>query len=163
IGLSVFLLLVQGAAYSVFNLYLQSRRAKIHLCITFGAFGVLLALEHALAPFETLLTNKVNMFQESTVYGLSYTDQFINIPKAYVLAGVALIGTVWMIGSLFRRNLHRLWIPVAVYIGVFIVGQVASVAVQNFIVSPNEFSKEKPYLQHNLDFTKSAYGLNEIE
>src|SRR5699024_7673163 len=29
--------------------------------------------------------------------------------------------------------------------------------------SPNEFAKEEPYLQHNLDFTKDAYKLSDID
>src|SRR5699024_11674077 len=32
-----------------------------------------------------------------------------------------------------------------------------------FIVSPNEFSKEEPYLEHNLSFTRAAYELDEID
>src|SRR5699024_3837061 len=28
---------------------------------------------------------------------------------------------------------------------------------------PNEFSREEPYLQHNLDFTRAAYDLDSIE
>src|SRR5699024_308403 len=39
----------------------------------------------------------------------------------------------------------------------------ASVLVQNFIVSPNEFSKESPYLEHNLAYTRQAYDLDKIE
>src|SRR5699024_5398410 len=44
-----------------------------------------------------------------------------------------------------------------------ILVQVASFGVQNFIVSPNEFSKEEPFLEHNLLLTRAAYGLDEIE
>src|SRR5699024_9209305 len=103
------------------------------------------------------------LFQKSVVYGLSYTDDVINIPKAYVLAGAAVIGTIWMIVSLVRGRLRAMAVPVVLYVVLVIAGQAASVVVQNFVVSPNEFSKEKPYLEHNLNYTRAAYDLEDIE
>src|SRR5699024_6864535 len=44
-----------------------------------------------------------------------------------------------------------------------VAGQVGAVLVQNFIVSPNEFSEEEPYLEHNFSFTRAAYDLDEID
>ncbi|MFD2960094.1 UPF0182 family protein, partial [Klebsiella pneumoniae] len=35
--------------------------------------------------------------------------------------------------------------------------------VQQFIVSPNEFNREAPYLEHNLNYTRAAYGLEGME
>ncbi|GAA0603941.1 UPF0182 family protein [Virgibacillus siamensis] len=163
LGLAAFLLVVEAAAYSVFHIYRMSRSAQLHLGLTLGFIGLLLAALHMLEPFDTLLTNKVSLFQESVVHGLSYTDKVINIPKAYVLAAAALIGTVWMIVALVRGKLRGMVTPVAIYAGLLVAGQLASAAVQNFIVSPNEFSKERPFLEYNLSYTKDAYALNDIK
>lgn len=163
LGLSIFLLIIEGLAYSVFSLYRQNRRAQIHLAVTLGFLGIFVACQHLLSPFETLLTNHVNMFQKSSVYGLSYTDQFINIPKGFIMATVAVAGIVWIIVSFIRRSFRGMVTPVLFYIGFAIAGQLASVGVQQFIVSPNEFSKEKPYLEHNLNFTKMAYDLDDMK
>lgn len=163
LGLSVFYFLTQLAAYSVFHMYRMSRSAQIHMGVTLAVMGVLLACIHVLAPFDTLFTNSVNIFQNSVVHGLSYTDDVINIPKAYVLAGVAILGAIWMIISIVRGKIQHMLIAPIVYVGLVIIGQFASFAVQNFIVSPNEFSKESPYLEHNLAYTKDAYQLSEIE
>lgn len=161
-GLSIFLLIIEVAAYSPSMLFLKSRRAKMHMGVTLVFTGVFLACKHVLAVFGTLLTDRVNIFQKSTVYGLSYTDHAINIPKDFILAGLSIIGIVWIILALRKRSLRGVMTPIALYIGVLIIGQLASVVVQQFIVSPNEFTKEKPYLQHNLRFTKTAYELNNI-
>src|SRR5699024_10567693 len=160
LGAAILFFLIEAGAYSVFNMWRMNRSAQLHMGVTLGIIGLLLAALHVLAPFETLLTNRVSAFQESVVYGLSYTDETINIPKSYILAGVAVLGTVWMIISLVRGRLQAMAIPVIVYVSLVIVGQGASIIVQNFIVSPNEFAKEEPYLQHNLDFTKDAYKLS---
>ncbi|MGM8366800.1 UPF0182 family membrane protein [Virgibacillus sp. W0181] len=162
-GLTLLFLIAQIAAYSVFHIYRMSRSAQIHLSVTIGVLGLLLAGLHALEPYGTLLTNQVNIFQKSTVYGLSYTDELINIPKSYVLAAVAVIAAIWIIVALGRKKLQSIMMPVIVYAFVLVAGQAASVVVQNFIVSPNEFSKESPYLQHNLDFTRAAYDLDKIK
>src|SRR5699024_3425655 len=162
IGLSVFFLLVEIGAYSVFHMYRMSRSAQLHLGITLAFIGLLLAGYHLLQPFKTLFTTQVNLFQESVVTGLSYTDDVVNIPKAYVLAAVAVIMTVWMIIKLVKGNIQTMLTPIAIYIGLVIVGQVASLAVQNFMVSPNEFAMEEPYLDDNLKFTKAAYNLDDI-
>src|SRR5699024_9850774 len=154
LGIAILFFLIEAGAYSVFNMWRMNRSAQLHMGMTLGFIGLLLAGIHVLAPFETLLTNRVSAFQESVVYGLSYTDEVINIPKAYILAGVAVLATIWMIVSLVRGRLQAMAIPVIIYVGLVIVGQGASIIVQNFVVSPNEFVKEKPYLQHNLDFTK---------
>jgi hypothetical protein len=35
--------------------------------------------------------------------------------------------------------------------------------VQKYIVEPNEFNKEEPYIRHNIDSTLKAYGLDSLE
>src|SRR5699024_2052048 len=103
------------------------------------------------------------VLQKSVVHGLSYTDELINLPKAYVLAAAAIVMVVWVTIAIFRGKIKTIYQPVALYLVLIIAGQLASGVVQNFIVSPNEFSREQPYLEHNLHFTRAAYGLDDIE
>lgn len=164
LSLAIFFFVVQIGAYSVFEMYRVNRSAQIHMGVTLALIGLLMASIHVLAPYETLLTDSVNIFQNSVVHGLSYTDDLVNIPKAYILTAVAIIGTIWMIVALARGSrLESVVAPVAIYIILVFVGQLVSLGVQNFIVSPNEFTKEKPYLEKNLELTKSAYELDEIK
>lgn len=161
--LAVLALFVEIAAYSMFNMYRMNRRAQLHIGLTIGIIGLMVAGIHYLAPYHTLLSNNVNLFQNSVVHGLSYTDELINIPKAYILAVVALLGAIWTIISIYRGKINAAIIPIAIYLGLLILGQGASVVVQNFLVSPNEFSRESPYLEKNLEFTRAAYDLHEIK
>ncbi|GAB3793258.1 UPF0182 family protein [Virgibacillus kimchii] len=162
LGLAIFFVAIEIAAYSVFHMYRMSRSAQLHMGVTLSFIGILLAGLHVLAPYGTLLTNNVNVFQNSVVHGLSYTDDLINIPAAYVLAGAAILGTIWVIISLVKGKLTAMAIPAVAYVILLIAAQGASVAVQQFMVSPNEISREEPYLQHNLDFTRAAYDLDKI-
>src|SRR5699024_3391790 len=80
----------------------------------------------------------------------------------YILAAVAVIGAVWLFLALRKGNLNQMLLPVVVYFAVAILGQGASAIVQNYIVEPNEFQREEPYLEHNLNYTSAAYDLEEI-
>jgi hypothetical protein len=160
--MAILALLVVIGAYSVFNMYRLSRRAQLHIGVTIGLVGLMVAAIHLLQPYHTLLSNQVNAFQTSVVYGLSYTDDLINIPKSYILAIVALIAVVWSIVALYRGKINSVLIPIAAYFVLLIVGQGASMVVQNFVVSPNEFERERPYLEHNLEYTRAAYDLDNI-
>ncbi|HLS66769.1 MAG TPA: UPF0182 family protein [Pseudogracilibacillus sp.] len=158
----IFFLMIQIGAYSAFHMYRVSKHAQIHLASTFALIGLLLAGIHLLGRYKTLLTDQVNLFQKSVVHGLSYTDKLINVPKSYVLAVVAIGMVIWVTIALFRGKVMTSIKPIAIYIAFIVLGQIASVIVQSFIVSPNEFSKEKPFLEHNLHYTRAAYGLDEI-
>src|SRR5699024_2284649 len=155
----IYFLIIQLVAYSVFHMFRISKHARVHLARTIGIIGLLLAGIHNLGRYLTVLTDQFNLFQQSDVHGLRYTDQLINIPKAYVLAAAAIILSIWVVVALFRGKIFTAIKPLAIYVGLFVIAQVAAVVVQNFVVSPNEFVKEKPYLEHNLDLTRAAYAL----
>jgi uncharacterized protein len=163
LSLSIFVLIVEVAAYSVFHIYRMNKSAQTHLSVTVLIVGVLLAVTHLLEPFGTLLTNRVNIFQHSVVHGLSYTDRLINIPVSYILAAFSIIAAIWIIISLSKGRIHKVILPVAIYFGIILLGQGASFVVQQFIVSPNEFTREAPYLEHNLNYTRAAYDLEGME
>src|SRR5699024_11169746 len=106
---------------------------------------------------------RVNMFQKSAVHGLCSTDNFVNIPKAYVLARAPIIASLWVSVLLMRGKLAAISKPIGISIGVAVLSLVDYSLVQIILVYPTEFSREQPYLQHNLDFTTAAYDLDSIE
>src|SRR5699024_12882899 len=106
---------------------------------------LLVAAIHYLRKSSTLLTDHVSVAQKSVVHVLSYTDKLINVPKAYVLAAVVLIAAIWNTYTLFKGQVHKALTPLIFYVAFLVLGQVAAILVQNFIVSPNEFSKEEPF------------------
>src|SRR5690625_6161974 len=107
----------------------MSRSAQVHLGVTIGSIGLLLAGIHFFGRHDTLLTDQVNMFQKSVVHGLSYTDNFVNIPKAYVLAAVAIIAAIWVFVSLMRGIIEAIIKLVGLYIGVAVISFVVYVLV----------------------------------
>lgn len=161
-GLLLILIIIQGLAFSVFRLYWHERRAKIQLAVTGIFFGLVLAANHFLSRYDTLLTDQVNAFQRGVVFGAGYTDHVVNIPLAYVMAVVSIAAVLLGLTGIFRQKMRFLLAAPILYFGIFIAGQGVSFIVQNFLVVPNEFVREEPYLPHNMAYTRQAYGLEEI-
>src|SRR5690625_8048968 len=109
-------------------MYRVNRTAQLHLGVTVAVIGLLLACIHLLAPYETLLTNSVNLFQDSVVYGLSYTDDRVNVPNAYVLACAAVISLIGMMVVLARGSrLEAVVAPVIYYLELLVCGPSISI------------------------------------
>src|SRR5450830_975886 len=96
------------------------------------------------------------------IYGAGYTDVHIRLPLTYVTLVIALLLVAALVWNIFRR--HQWWpivILVWVVAGIVLRGVVPAV-YQSLIVNPNQLTKEREYIAHNLAATKSAYHLNDI-
>lgn len=149
--------------YSLRGMIKHSARAQRHFLTSVILFGLLMAARFLLSPYEKALTKSINAFQDSAVFGISYTDHLINIPFDYIMAGVTIATTVLIVLALIQHRFRWLIVGAVLFFGIQLLGLAASVLVQNFLVSPNEFAKEKPYLKHNLNYTRAAYELDAID
>lgn len=96
------------------------------------------------------------------VFGATYTDVHANLPAARMLMGLAFLLAAVLVWNVWRR--HQWWpLSIAAWIVGFIIVQAIFPAVmQSLIVNPNQLSKERTYIQYNLDATRAAYGLTTI-
>ena len=135
----------------------MTRAVRLHLSSLAAVFFLLLAAGAWLRRPEHLLEPTTLLF------GASYADVMGRIPASLLLAVVCVVGAVLaMVQAYTTRN----WpIPVAVglYVAVLVGGELYSSAMQRFIVSPNEQTRESPYIQHNIDATRRAFGLDTVE
>jgi hypothetical protein len=85
------------------------------------------------------------------------------MPASLLLAAVCVVGVGWRRAGVHDAQLadpggHR---PVSSPLSVG--GELYSSAVQRFVVAPNEQTRETPYIQHNIDATRRAFGLDGVE
>ncbi|MFD2674163.1 UPF0182 family membrane protein [Gulosibacter bifidus] len=96
--------------------------------------------------------------------GALHTDVHARIPGMTILAGAAVIVALLFV---FAAVAGRWRLPFIGVGGLLIVGLVTGVAypwfVQNLQVGPNEQQLETEYIQHNIDSTRAAYGLDKVE
>jgi len=94
------------------------------------------------------------------VYGAGYTDVNVTIPALYVMVAATLV-LAGLIGlNLYRRRLRLLGVGAVGYVVLLVGGLVlAPSLVTQITVLPSELQMERPYLEHNIEMTREAYGL----
>ena len=133
------------------------RRTRVHLSVLGALFFGLLAYEAWLDAFELLGSTT------GPVSGASYADVHARLPALRVEIFAALVAAVLIGISATRDRLVLLVVGVAAYLAVEIVGvRVYPAILQRFTVVPNEASKEAPFIRHNIDATRAAYGLGSV-
>ncbi len=96
-------------------------------------------------------------------YGASYTDINVTLIGYRISAVVALLSAVtFAVGLLTGRKRITVLGPIVLVLIAIIAGIFAGV-VQQLVVEPDEISKEKEYLEYNIEYTQQAFGLNDVE
>lgn len=131
--------------------------ARRHLGILAAAYLVLLGLSHWFERYG-LLTGSHARFD-----GASYTDIHAILPAKTILAIAAVIVAGLFLAWVVRGD----WRIPAIGAGLMIVSTLAVGTaypwlIQRFQVAPNERALEREYIQHNIDATRAAYGLDDV-
>jgi uncharacterized membrane protein (UPF0182 family) len=135
-----------------------------------GASGVPTGLALAWALFLAAVGAQVwlgryeLLLDDHTIFtGATYTDVHVTLMAKTIVAVLLGVGAVIaLIAGLTRRRF--IWLagaaaPAAV---AFVIGGIVATYVSGFIVKPNELVRERPFIEHNIAFTRQAYGLNHI-
>ena len=155
---AVFFILVGGGTRA-----LAGRRGRFFslpwrgLSITFAFLLLVVAMRVYISRFEQLL-------DDHTIFsGVTYTDAHVTLTGSLIVCFALVLGAV--IAGINAVSLPRArWLVAAIvpaalcYLAVQIVGWYVS----TFIVKPNELVREQPYIAHNIDLTRQAYGLDRV-
>ncbi len=102
------------------------------------------------------------LFEHHTIFdGVTYTDAHVTLTGLLVVCAALLLGAVIAtLGGLFAPRGR--WLVAAVLPAVVCYGGVVLVGwyVTGFVVKPNELVREQPYIAHNIEMTRQAYGLD---
>jgi len=131
---------------------------KAHLSVLGGLIIVTQAFGYWLAIFE------LNYSPRGQVIGVSYTDAHAQIPALVILIVIALMSGIALLLNIRFKGWRLPVISVGVWVtAVVLVGGVYPALVQQFRVAPNEVEAESPYLVRNIEATRVAFGLDDIE
>ncbi|MBE9046316.1 UPF0182 family protein [Pleurocapsales cyanobacterium LEGE 10410] len=137
--------------------YFQGQQ-KTHIVLLLAAIAIMVAVDFWLKRYDLLYS------ADGVVWGAGYTDTHARLFAYWVMGiGALILGVFLTLAVWFRRNALPLY-GIAVYLLILLlVNGIYPELQQRFIVEPNELDKELPYIKHNLEFTREAYGLAEIE
>jgi uncharacterized protein len=136
----------------------STRVAFIHI----GVLGALLALVRAGVYWldRYALTTR----EATLITGITYTDANAVLPTKAILAVAAVLVAGMFLAAIWTRSWRIPIIGVALLTVTSIVaGGIYPALVQSLRVRPSERTLEAPYIQRNIDATRAAYGIDEIE
>jgi len=131
-------------------------RAVAHLSAILAAIFVVVGVGQLFRGWRLLFSTA------GAIYGAGYTDVHIRLPLTYVMLVIALLLAAVLVWNVFRR---RQWWPLAIVawvVAIIVLRGIVPAVYQSLIVNPNQLTKEREYIAHNLAATKSAYQLNDI-
>ena len=145
-----------------------------HLLFLGGLFFVSQALDTRLSIFELMYS------EAGVVTGAGWLDVNVRVPVYWVTIGVHSAISAFLFASIFSRGLvtrvlgvqkgasegeirasRRTWgVPAGVLAGLLLLNGVIPSLVDSYVVKPNEITMERPFIRHNIDFTRMAYKLH---
>lgn len=163
-GVLIFALVGTAAAYFAARAasfapgrFFVAPRARLHLTALASAALALWGAGCWLARYELLFS------PTGVVFGAGYTDEHVILPALTVLAFALFAAAALLFVNFFKPA----WKFSAILIGALLVTGFASrtllpVVVQQYVVKPNEYEREKKYLDFHLEFTRRGFGLNRV-
>jgi uncharacterized membrane protein (UPF0182 family) len=158
-------LLVTGATHYLYGgIRLQARNnrvsapAQVQISVIVGIFMLLKAVSYWLDRYGLAISSG-HLFT-----GISYTDAHAVLPAKNILAVIALICALLFFGNVFRPG----WMLPVLGLGLLIlssllIGGIWPAIVQRFQVKPSEPDKESPYIAMNIEATRSAFDVADVQ
>ena len=154
---AVIYVLYRGLQYTPRGIFLAPH-ARTHLLILIAALLAIKAAGYVLDSYDLLYS------PGGAAFGAGYTDVYVSLPALRTLTVVALIAAALAATQITRPGFGYLIVGIAGLAVVHVIGLNAVPAmVQRFRVVPNEVDSERPFIEHNIKFTRTAYGLDKIE
>lgn len=140
------------------RLWRVSDAAKNHLALIAAALFLVGAFGTWLQLYEMLFKKR------GVVFGPGYTDAVTQILVIKILIVLMVVCAAAFIFWIFKKNRLIPAVSVLVLLAVMILGRgIYPAVVQKFKVVPNEVVLERPYLEHNIKYTRMAYRLDQVE
>lgn len=126
--------------------------------------GVFVGLFFLLAAFGYYLNSIGLLFSPSAIsFGAGYTDSVVRLRLYQILMYMSIIGAVVSFASGFKRKLKPLLIAPVLIFAVSFLGGIVGLVVENYIVVPNQFGREEPYLKRHIEYTRKAYDIDNVK
>lgn len=133
--------------------------ARTQLALLGAGLFLLIAVGHWLGRYELMYS------PTGAVFGVGYTDNYVNLPGRTILAviAVAVAGTLAWAGLRARGNRLLIWPVAAWLLATILIGGAVPSVFQRLQVEPSELARERDFLANNIEYTRRAFGLDRIQ
>ena len=127
------------------------------LAILAAILSLLIGCSYLLKSYDLVYSTR------GVAYGASYTDVKITMTFYKVIAIACLIASIVVFISILKLKVRPIIISIATIAVLIVLEPVVALLTQQFVVKPNEMELEKPYIANNIEATKKAFNIDEIE
>lgn len=147
-----------GSIQPAFGLRGVGSGAMAHLSVLLGLLALTKAAQYWLGQYE------LNFSPRGVVVGASYTDVHAQLPALKLLAIISIISALLFLVNIRFRLLLLPLAAVGIWIlTAFLAGGLWPWAVQRFSVDPQELIRERPFIARNIEATRAAFDLADVE
>ncbi len=168
--LTVIIYLIIAAKSSFNRMNFRNLRGILHVLkngfIQFAgkALAMLISLYMLLLAVSYYLDSFLVMFNESgVVYGPGYTDVNVNVPILRIMAVISAVSALVVAYAVQKRKINLIGYSILLIFGLSLLRVVAYVGVEGLIVNPNQLERERPYILNNINMTRQAFGIQDVE
>ena len=131
---------------------------RLHLSVLGGLFLGWLGFHYHLEKYNLLFSER------GIVFGATFTDINAQLPMLKLMVILSVIAAVLVVLSAFRKKYTLALIGIGILVAGGVLGnQLYPGIIQRFEVAPNEISKESPFIKWHSEFTRMAYGIENVE
>jgi uncharacterized protein len=105
------------------------------------------------------------LFVDHTIFsGVTYTDANVTITGLTIVSAALVLGALGAaIAAVAAPSIRWLAFAIAPAAAAYVIVGLVGWYVNGFIVRPNQLARETPYIAHNIEMTRRAYGLDVME
>ncbi len=154
-----FLVFVKRGHRSLKEVIMAEKGALLHV--------VVLAIAYFLLSMATYTFSAENVMyasfgSQNDIFGAGYVEAGV-WRQYYRFAPVIILLTVFLVLFFLYRKKYLFSLgSLAIVPIVFILVSLGSFVVDSFVVSPNERNLQMPYIAHNMEATRQAFGLSDV-
>ncbi|WP_089284888.1 UPF0182 family membrane protein [Anaerovirgula multivorans] len=119
-------------------------------------FFIIMAANFYLGAYHLLYSST------GAVYGAGYTDIHVSLILYRVQMVIALLSAAALLYGYSKKEWKKALLVPASLILITLLGNMAVLGVEKLVVDPNVMAKETPYIENNIKYTRSAYGLKDV-
>ena len=137
-----------------------SKSARVQVAVTAAVYLALQAVSIWLDQFSTVTSTSTG----GLFTGASYTDVNAIIPVRPILAiAAAIVAVLFIVTAVVGRWRLPIIGTALLIVSSILFGSAYPFLIQRFQVAPSEKTLEEEFLQRNIDATRAAYGLSDVE
>lgn len=133
-------------------------QVKAHLSVLLASIAFVKAYGYWLERFELVYSRR------GFAQGAFYTDVKAKLPALGLLTLISVAAGVLLLANIYRRGFALPAVSIGLWLFVTVlVGSGLPALTQQFKVKPAENRLETPYIKRNIEATRAAFGLTDVE